>query len=169
MRRPISPRLLLIVALACRPSAHGNDQPFSSAVVVDSTQPPVVACTDAVLAASPMVERLYSRRLDNPRARYVVLRNPPSERGPGLGFAIEPKRGTPRQLVLSFPWPRPWRGSGMVTPIDPKIADMEGEALTDMGSSLLRDIRAQCAPMAPGEISCSRVEQGRSQRCVLGI
>ena len=124
---------------------------------------------DAVLAASPMVERLYSRRLDGSRARYVALRNPPSERAPGLGFAIEPKSGTPRQLVLSFPWPRPWRGSGMVTPIDPKISDMEGEALTDMGSSLVREIRAQCAPMAPGELSCSRVEQGSRQRCVVGI
>ena len=169
MRRPAMLLPLLVAALACRPTAHRGDETLSSATVVDSSQPPVVACMQAVLAASPMVERFLSRQLDNPRARYVVLRNPPSDRATGVGFAIEPKHGTPRQLVLSFPWPRPWRGSGMVAPMDPKITDMEGEALTDMGSSLAREIRAQCAPMAPGELACTRVEDGRRQRCVAGI
>ena len=169
MRRSARLLIPLIAALACRPSAHRGDRSFASADAGDTAQPPLVSCMHAVLATSPMVERRDSLRLGNERARLVVLRNPPSERAVRLLVAIEPKQGTPRQLAVSCPWPRPWRGTGMVTPIDPKIADMEGEALTDMGSSLAREIRAQCAPDVPGELACARVEQGRTQRCVVAI
>ncbi len=130
----------------------------------------MMACVDAVLAGSPLVERVTSRRVDKyRRSRYLVLRNPPGPRSTGLAFAVEPERGTPRELVVEFAWPGRWQGvGGMQPPPDPKASDIEGETLRDIAAGFLRDVRAHCAPTAPGEPACSRIAQGRSGRCVLG-
>ena len=53
-------------------------------------------------------------------------------------------------------------------PKDQGMSNLEGEALTDMGTSLLRELRAQCVPMAPGETACLRVNDGHTQRCSIG-
>jgi hypothetical protein len=130
----------------------------------------MVACVDAVLTNSPLVERITAARGGAfPRARYIVLRNPPSPRTTSLRFAVEPSRGAPRELVVEYAWPGPWQGNnGMKPPPDRKTSEIEGEMLTDISAGLLREVRAQCAPAAPGEPACSRVAQGRTGRCVLG-
>ena len=131
----------------------------------------MVACVDAVLANSPLIERVTtSRRSDHPRARGLVLRNPPGPRSSFLMFAVEPSRGTPRELVVEYAWPGLWQGGagGMQPPPDQRTSDIEGQTLADIGAGLLRDVRTQCAPNAPGEAVCSRVAAGRTGRCVLG-
>jgi len=131
----------------------------------------MVACVDAVLANSPLIERVTtSRRSDHPRARYLVLRNPPSPRSTSLAFVINPSRGAPRELVVEYAWPGPWQGStgGMQPPPDQRTAYIEGQTLADIGAGLLRDVRTQCAPNAPGEAVCSKVAAGRTGRCVIG-
>jgi hypothetical protein len=126
---------------------------------------------DGVFAASQLAERFISpRRPEYRRSRYFVLRNPPSQRTTGMGVAILPDTGTPRRLVLEFGWPGPWQGTGGMKPPpkDQRMSDLEGESLTDIGTGLLRELRAQCVPMASGETTCMRVKEGRAQRCTLG-
>lgn len=129
-----------------------------------------MACADVVLATSSFVERVSTARGgDYPRSRYVTLLNPPGPRTTGLRFVVEPSRGAPRELVVEYTWPGPWQGTnGMQPPPDPKVSDVEGETLADIGSWLLRAVRAHCAPNAPGEPACSRIAEGRRGRCVLG-
>ena len=164
MRRP-GLLVPLLAALACGPTTrHSALETLPPA----STDEPMVACVDAVLANSPLVERVTaSRRSDRPRARYLVLRNPPGPHSSVLGFAVEPSRGAPRELVVEYAWP--WQDvGGMQPPPDQKTSDLEGQTLADIGAGLLRDVRTQCAPNAPGDVVCSRVAAGRTGRCVLG-
>lgn len=166
MRRPCL-LVSVLAALACGPTArHSALETLPPA----STDEPMVACVDAVLANSPLVERVTaSRRSNRPRTRYLVLRNPPGPRSSVLGFAVEPSRGTPRELVVEYAWPGPWQGNnGMQPPPDQRTSDIEGQMLADIGAGLLRDVRTQCAPNAPGEAVCSRVAAGRTGRCVIG-
>jgi hypothetical protein len=166
MRRP-GLFLPLLAALACGPTArHSALETLPPA----STEEPMVACVDAVLANSPLVERVTtSRRSDHPRSRGIVLRNPPSPRSTSLAFVINPSRGAPRELVVEYAWPGLWQGNnGMQPPPDQRTSDIEGQMLADIGAGLLRDVRTQCAPNAPGEAVCSRVAAGRTGRCVLG-
>jgi hypothetical protein len=130
----------------------------------------MVACVDAVLATSPVVARVTSsRRSNDPRTRYVVLQNSPSLRTTGLTFAVVTSRGAARDLVVEYAWPGRWQGTGGMQPApDLKLSEDEGGALADVGAGLLREVRAQCAPAAPGQPVCSRVADGRTGRCVLG-
>lgn len=130
----------------------------------------MVACADAVLAESPLVERVVRARSSNsPRARWLTLRNPPSPRSTALGFGIEPSSGTPRQIIIRYPWPAPWRGqSGLQLP-DSSVANVQGGMLADISTRLLDEVRVHCAPTAPGAPACSRVELGRAGRCDLGV
>jgi hypothetical protein len=123
-----------------------------------------------VLASSPLVERVTaSRRPDSPRTRGVRLRNPPGQFTTGLLFSIVPPRGPSRELVVEFAWPGPWQGRhGMKQPPDTKTTEVEGEMLADISVRLLLDVRAACAPNAPGQPVCSKVAQDRGGRCVLG-
>lgn len=132
----------------------------------------MLSCVDAVLDESPLVERIVGARRDSlPRAGgWLRLRNPPGPRSTGIGFYVRTERGTPREFVVNYIWPAPRvllsAQSGALP--DPRVADMEGEMLTDIGMRLLEDVRAQCAPNAPGAPACSRVNQGRGGVCVLG-
>jgi hypothetical protein len=170
MRRP--GLLLLLSALACGPTAgHRARQTLAPTSEPDSAQDPIVACVDAVLDASPIVEQVTTarRRDDHLRTRYVVLRNPPGPRTTSLLFTVVPSSGAPRELVVEYVWPGPWQGqNGMQPPPDPKVSEVEGETMADIGAGLLREVRAECAPTAPGQPACSRVAQGRGGRCVLG-
>jgi len=171
MRRP-GLLLSLLTALACSPGpGHGAQRDLAPLSAADSAAGPVVACMDAVLANSPLIERVKtSPRRDLPRSRYAELRNPPGPLSKGLGFAVNPASGTPRELVVGYAWPGPWQGrNGMQPPPDRQVSDIEGETMTDIATALLREVRAQCAPTTPGEPACSRVDQGRSGRCVIGL
>ena len=162
--------LPMLAALACGSTPGHRAQQTLAPAAPDSAQEPLLACVDAVLAGSPYVERQLTKRASaNPRKRYVILRNPPSPRSTGLGFAVEPLRGVPREFVVEYAWPGPWQGtSGMKPPPDQRTSDIEGQMMADIGAELLRQVRSECAPAAPGEPVCSRVAQGRSGRCVLG-
>ena len=170
MRRP---GLLVpfLCTVACSPAAgHHAQQTIAGNSTPVSEQELIVGCVDAVLANSPLVKRVTTPRSgDNPRARGIVLRNPPSPRTTGLGFAIVPAHGAPRQLVVEFSWPGRWQGEGGMKPPpqDPQASAIEGETLRDVAATLLRDMHAQCAPAAPGEPTCTRVAQGQRGRCVL--
>ena len=171
MRRPTL-LIPLLAALACGPSAAPRaQQTLAPLAEADSVAGPMVACMDAVLAGSPLIERIRtSPRNDLPRSRGVELRNPPSPRSKGLGFTINPARGTPRELVVGYAWPGTWQGTnGMQPPPDQHVSDTEGAMMTDIATTLLRDVRAQCAPTANGEPACTRVNQGRTGRCVIGL
>ena len=160
--------LPLVAALACgRTASHRALESLPA----PSDEEPMVACVDAVLTNSPLFERaLTKRRVDRPRARGLMLRNPPGAHPTGLGVAITPARGAPREIVVDYAWPGPWQGTGggMKPPADPKVSDVEGAMLADISAGLLSELRAECAPSAPGEPVCSRVAQGRTGRCVLG-
>ena len=163
--------LPMLAVLACGPTAgHRAQQTLAPAAAPDSAQEPLLACVDAVLAGSPYVERQLTKRASaNPRKQYVKLRNPPGPLSTGLGFAVEPARGAPREFVVEYAWPGPWQGTnGMKPPPEKRASDIEGQMMADIGAELLRQVRSECAPAAPGEPVCSRVAQGRSGRCVLG-
>jgi len=166
------PVLSLFAALACGHTAgHSAQQELAPLAAVDSLAGPLVACMDNVLAHSTLVERIRpdGRRV-HPRSRGVELRNPPSLRLRGLGFAVNPERGTPRELAVEYVWPGTWVGAGgMQPPPDARSAELEGVMMTDIATALLSDVRAQCAPTAPGEPACSRVSQGRTGRCSIGL
>ena len=171
MRRPIL-LIPLLATLACAPgAAQRAQQTLAPLVVADSVAGPMVACMDRVLARSPAIERIStSPRKDLPRSRYAELRNPPSPRSKGVGFEIKPAHGAPRELVVGYAWPGNWQGAnGMQPATDQQASDTEGEMVTDLATRLLREVRAQCAPNAYGEPACSRVNQGRSGRCVIGL
>lgn len=172
MRRRGLALLPLLAALACGHSTRQRGGPaLSPAATRDSVDDVTSACMDGVLAASQLADRyVIPRRAEHRRARYFVLRNPPNQRTTGMSVAILPDTGTPRRLVLEFGWPGPWQGTGGMKPPprDQGMSNLEGEALTDMGTALLRELRAQCVPMAPGETACVRVEEGRAQRCTIG-
>jgi len=160
--------LPLLAALAC---GHSTGQRGGQALATAATDDPALACVDGVLAASQVVERFITgRRPEHPRSRYFVLKNPPSQRTTGMIVAILPDTGKPRRLVLEFGWPGPWQGEGGMKPPprDQGMSNLEGEALTDMGTALLRDLRAECVPTAPGETACMKVNEGRVQRCAIG-
>jgi len=128
---------------------------------------------ESVLTASGLAQRLIppQRNKEHPRARYIELRNPPSERTAGLGIAISPDTGAPRQIVSQFGWPGPWQAVGGMQnqrPSDPGTADMVGQALTDVATQLMRQLRDECAPAISGQPACARVSQGRAERCTLG-
>ena len=162
--------LVLVAALACGKSAGQREpQTVSSVSAPDSAQRSLMACVDVVLDASSQVERIStSRRSGIPLTRYVALTNPPSERSRGLLFTVLSSRGASREVVVAYDWPGPWQGTGGMKPQpDPKDLDIEGAMLADISSRLLREVRAECAPSAPGEPACSRVAQGRGGRCVL--
>ena len=170
MRRP-GLLLLMLAAVACGPTAgHRAQQTLAPAVAADSAPEPLLACVEAVLAGSPLIERQLTRRAgENPRKHHVKLRNPPGLLSTSLGFAVEPARGTPREFVVEFVWPGRWQGTnGMKPPPDPRASEIEGQMMADIGAELLRQVRSECAPTAPGEPVCSKVAQGRSGRCVLG-
>lgn len=159
--------LLLLAALACGPTGgHRAQQPIAAT----SAPEPMMACVDDVLANSAHVERISTTlRDDYPRSRNFTLRNPPSPRVAGMGFVVTPSQGAPREFVVGFVWPGPWQGrNGMQSPPDRQVLDGEGEMLADIGARLLREVRAQCAPTAPGTPVCTRVREGRGGRCVLG-
>ena len=160
--------LFLLAALACgRSTGQGvGQQPVTLASVADSASRLDLACVDTALSTSSYVERLgITRQGDPPGSRYVMLRNPPGPRSGGMRFSAEP-----RQLVVEFTWPGPWQGRNGMQPVpDAQASEMEGEGLTSIGSRLLLVVRAACAPDATGQPVCSRVAQGRSGRCVLGI
>src|SRR3982751_2300945 len=125
MRRP-GLFLPLLAALACGSTARHS---ALETLPPPSADDPIVACMDAVLANSPLIERVTtSRRSDHPRTRYLVLRNPPGPRSSVLGFAVEPSRGTPRELVVEYAWPGPGQeANGMQPPPDPRASDIEGQ------------------------------------------
>ena len=164
--------LPLLVALACgRSAGNSAEQSLAAGSAPDATKDPMMTCTDAVLVTSPMVERVtVGRRANDQRRRYVVLRNPPSQRATTLQFAVEPSRGAPHEMVVGYTWPGPWQGTpGMQPSSDANVFEYEGKTLGEMGAQLLREARAQCAPSSHSEVVCSRVEQGRTGRCSLGI
>lgn len=162
--------LIVPVALACGPTTGQRaGQSVAPVAAADSVEDPTAACLESVLTASQLVLRYIPARPNQPRARYFELRNPPSERTAGLGIAILPGRGAPEQIVAQFAWPGPWQGTnGMQKPSDPGTADMVGDALTGITAVLMRELRAQCAPTITGQPACSRISQGRAERCTLG-
>ena len=172
MRRP-GLLLPLLAVLACGPTAaHRAGQTLASTEAPDAASDPMFACVEGVLAASPVVDQANrpTRRNYRLRTRYVALQNPPSLRTTGVTFVVLPSRGAARELVVEYAWPGPLQGrSGMQPAADPNVSNAEGEALADVGAGLLREVRAQCAPEAPGQPACSRVAEGRLGRCVLGI
>src|SRR5678815_3196473 len=74
MRRPAL-LIPLLATLACGPSAAQRAQPTLAPLAeADSAAGPVVACMDAVLAGSPLIERIRtSPRNDLPRSRGAEL------------------------------------------------------------------------------------------------
>jgi hypothetical protein len=170
MRRPALFVLFVSAVLACRRTpGHRVGQTVSPDVAPDSVEDDVAACMESVLIASQVVDRFIPERPENPRARYFELRNPLTERTTGLGIAIRPVSGAPQRIVAQFAWPGPWQGTnGMQTPSDPGTSAMVGQAMTEIATRLIRELRAECAPTLPGEPSCSRIAQGRSERCTLG-
>jgi hypothetical protein len=169
MRRP-SLLLPLLSVLAC---AHTVGRPPQQTLAPtsarDAADDLIVSCADAVLASSPLVERVVrSGRADSPRTRGVRLRNPPGQCPTGLLFSIVPSRGPARELVFEYVSPSGGSPGGMKPPTDPKTREVEGEMLADISVRLLLDVRGECAPNAPGQPMCSRVAQDRGGRCVLG-
>jgi hypothetical protein len=164
--------VLLLPAFAC---AHGAGRPAPDDVALDaapdSEPTPILACTEAVLAGSPLVARYSDRRQPRSRGRwFVVLRNPPGPHATGFGLGIRGSRDTPRELVAAFPWPGTWMGEGGMKPqSDQQTYDTEGEMLRDVAVGLLQAVRSECAPDAPGAPACRRLAEGRSAECSVGL
>lgn len=171
MRRP-DLILPLLSVLACAPTAgHRTQGTMAPASTTDSVmQERMVGCMNAVLNGSSFVDQVAASRPPRvPRKRYLTLRDPPGPHTKGLTFNVLPSSGAPRELVVEYYWPgRQQEIPGMQPPPDPKVTDGEGEALADIGTRLLREVKAQCAPTVPGEPVCARVAQGQVGRCVLG-
>jgi hypothetical protein len=165
------PRLLLflLAGVACNSPAQHGTSAATPASTADPAQQSMLTCVDSALASSAIVDRANARRVNNPATRYVVLRNSPSRRVPGVLFSLTPAHGAPREFVVEYVWPGPSLGSGgMAPPPNSNASDFEGQMLTDVAVQLLQLVRSRCAPDAAGEPACSRVADGRGGRCVLG-
>jgi hypothetical protein len=164
------PELLLPFgfALACGgTAANGAEQRVAPASARDSTEDPMTACAVGVLSASAFIERVGAARgSDQARTRYLALRNSPSRSTKSLAFTLVRSS----ELVVEYPWPQSRQDtSGMQPMPDQEVSDGEGAILADLSAALLRQVRDRCAPNAGGEVSCSRVAQGRGERCALSI
>ena len=175
MRRATLLLPIALTTIACgRSAGHHAEQSVAPAGAPVSVQDdPVAACMESVLVASQLVGRFIPPQpnKDYPRARSFELRNPPTERTAGLGIAIKPTTGAPRYIHAQFGWPGPWQAVGGMQnqrPSDPGTADMVGQALTDVATQLIRQLRDECAPTIPGQPACARISQGQVERCTLG-
>ena len=163
MRQPTT-FLAVLAALACHPAAHRAEQ----ALAPDSAVEPLVACVRTALADSPNIAEIRLRA-DHPRTQTVIFRNPPGPGVGGMAVVVAPSRGTPSQFVVEYTL---WVGD----PAKPFSVDNSGAAAADVASRLLLEVRAQCAPAAPGAPTCSLMpnfgqdgQKTRTGRCSTAI
>jgi hypothetical protein len=146
MRRSV-PLVALVAALACAPTAGRNDQ-----LALGAPATKIEACVDNALEASALVDRNAQRRRWSPRRegsrlRGVRLMNPPGQRIQSVTFGVETSRGEPAQ--------------------DPRLTELEEQAVGEIGAQLLREVHTLCTPSGPGQPTCSMVSQGHVGRCTL--
>jgi hypothetical protein len=142
MRRPAL--LVLVAALACG-TAAGQRAAQSLKPAADTTksvEDPLLSCVDAV--------------------------NQNSKRFQGVGVSVKGTRGTPRLLIAEVRL-GVWSGAyGMAPPPDRAVLEGQNQTLMDAAARALREVRAECAPNAPGEPVCVKIGDGRTGRCTLG-
>jgi hypothetical protein len=167
MRHPI-PYLAAAAALACHPGARHR---AGQALAPDSAVEPMVACVRTALEDSPNVAKVGFKS-ESPRTQYITFVNPPGVLLGGMTLIVAPSRGTPSQLVVEYTLWRETQGK----PGIPTLTDLNAPAVSEAGARLLRDVRDQCAPTAPGAAECSTMpdiggneNHARSGRCSIGI
>jgi hypothetical protein len=163
MRRSV-PLVALVAALACAPTAGRNDQ-----LALGAPATKIEACVDNALEASALVDRNAQRRRWSPRRegsrlRGVRLMNPPGQRIQSVTFGVETSRGEPHQLFVEYFSTGP---SGMQPAQDPRLTELEEQAVGEIGAQLLREVHTLCTPSGPGQPTCSMVSQGHVGRCTL--
>jgi len=160
--------LALLAVLACTPSSGNSDSPAPTPGTAAS---PMERCVDNALESSPLVDQSYaSKRQWGPghkrvRVRYVRMLNPPGPRIQGLTLAVESPDGTPRTFAVEYFSPGQ---SGMQPAEDPKLADLERQAVGEIAAQLLRLLRVSCMPSAVAQPTCSMVNRGYVGRCTIG-
>jgi len=122
----------------------------------------MVTCVHGALAASPHVAKIATN--SDPRRNALTLKNAPSPRIKSMVVAIEPRRGTPRQLVVEYSLT-----AGKMSEDDMMGATDDTPAVVEMSMQLLSDVRARCAPTASGAPACTSTDREQSGRCALGL
>ena len=140
MRRPAL--LVLVAALACG-TTSGQRAAQSLKPAADTTKTvadPLLSCVDAV-------NRNNSKRI------------------PAVGVGVEGPLGKPR-LLIAGGLLDVWAGAyGMQPPPDRAVLEGQNQTLMDVAARALREVRAECAPNAPGEPVCVRSGDGKHGRC----
>ena len=143
MRR--SALLVLVAALACgTTSGQRTAQSLKPAAdTTKSVEDPMLSCVDAVNHNN-------------------------SKRIPAVGVGVKGQRGTPRLLIAEVQFGVWSSAYGMQQPPDRAVLEGQNQTLMDAAARALREVRAECAPNAPGEPVCLKTGDGRTGRCTLG-